>query len=60
MFSDMCVYVQRKEDVIKIIQEGIDAIINSNAHMFTTADIREIQYAFDDMADWYMEEQEHE
>lgn len=60
MFSDMCVYIQSKEDVIEIIQEGIDAIVNSNAHMLTTVDAREIQCAFDDMAEWYMEGEEHE
>ena len=59
MFSNMCVYVQSKEDIINIIQEGIDAIIGSNAHMMTTYDKGEIQYAFDKMADWY-KEQEHE
>ena len=55
-----CVYVESKEDIINIIQEGIEAIVNSNAHMLTTADEREIQCAFNDMAEWYMEEQEHE
>lgn len=60
MFSSMCVYVQSKEDVIEIIQEGIDAIINSGAHMLTSDDESEIQYAFNEMADWYREEKENE
>ena len=53
MFSNMCVYVRSKEDIINIIQEGIDAIIGSNAHMMTSYDEGEIQYAFNQMANWY-------
>lgn len=55
-----CVYVGSKEDIINIIQEGIDAIIGSNAHMLTTYDEGEIRYAFNQMADWYREEYDDE
>lgn len=53
-------YVRSKDDIIEFIQEGIDAIIGSNAHMLTTADKAEIQYEFDRMAAWYYEQEEDE
>ena len=58
MFSYGCVYVQSKQDIIEIMQEGIDAIIGSDAHMLTTADKGEIYAAFSHMSDWYLNGEE--
>ena len=50
-----------KTEITQVIQKGIDTLIKlEEPWILTTSDWREVQMAFDDMSEWFLEEQEHE
>ena len=63
LFDECNVWCKNRQDVIDLIQEGIDMLQKMDVHLMTTSDWNTVQYAFDDMSEWFLEvgeEQEHE
>ena len=51
-----------KTEITQVIQQGIDTLIKlEEPWILTTSDWREVQAAFDDMSEWFLnKEQDHE
>lgn len=51
-----------KTEIIQVIQMGIDTLIKlEEPWALTTSDWREVQMAYDDMSEWFLnKEQEHD
>lgn len=48
-----------KTEIIQVIQKGIDTLIKlEEPWALTTSDWREVQMAFDDMSEWFLNEEE--
>lgn len=48
-----------KTEIIQVIQKGIDTLIKlEEPWELTTSDWREVQMAFDDMSEWFLNKEE--
>lgn len=56
LFDEHNAWCKNRQDVIDLIQEGIDTLQKLlDVHLMTTSDWNTVQYAFDDMAEWFLE-----